>query len=151
MRIDADTSVYGGCFDVEFERSSRNFFDQVRGGRFTLVASAVVARELASSPEHVRDLFDSITEFLDLAPVSDEALALRSAYLDEGILAPASSHDALHVAIASTTRCDAIVSWNFRHIVHAGKMPLYNAVNTLRGWPAIRIHSPPEVLDYERG
>jgi len=30
IRIYADTSVYGGCFDPEFEEASRAFFDQVR-------------------------------------------------------------------------------------------------------------------------
>jgi hypothetical protein len=42
-----------------------------------------------------------------------------------------------------------IVSWNFRHIVHFQKMPLYNAVNALHRYPAIEIHSPAEVIEDE--
>lgn len=149
QRIYADTSVYGGCFDEEFDSWSQLFFDQVRAGRFALVASAVVERELQGAPQPVSEFYRSLSEFVELAALSDEALELRSAYLAAGIVGAASTDDALHVALASTTRCDLIVSWNFKHIVHAGKVPLYNAVNTLRGWPAIRIHSPPEVLHYE--
>ena len=42
-----------------------------------------------------------------------------------------------------------IVSWNFKHIVHWDKMPRYNAVNALEGYPSLSIFSPPEVVGYE--
>ena len=42
-----------------------------------------------------------------------------------------------------------IVSWNFKHIVHCEKIPLYNAVNALRGYTSIGICSPLEVIRYE--
>ncbi len=84
-----------------------------------------------------------------LAVLSEAALELRQAYLDAGIVGPSSRSDALHVAMATVAGCDAIVSWNFKHIVHAGKIPSYNAVNAGRGLGPIQIHSPAEVLDYE--
>ena len=45
--------------------------------------------------------------------------------------------------------CALIVSWNFQHIVHFQKIPLYNAMNTLRGYQQIAIFSPREVIQYE--
>lgn len=42
-----------------------------------------------------------------------------------------------------------IVSWNFRHIVHYQKVPLYNAVNTLHHRPSLEIRSPLEVIEDE--
>lgn len=42
IRVYADTSVFGGAFDEEFQAASRTFFDQVRNGRFKLVTSALV-------------------------------------------------------------------------------------------------------------
>jgi hypothetical protein len=50
------------------------------------------------------------------------------------------------VALATASGCSLIVSWNFRHLVHYQKIPLYNAVNEAQGFPPIAIHSPPEVL-----
>jgi hypothetical protein len=44
-----------------------------------------------------------------------------------------------------------VVSWNFRHIVHFQKIPLYNAVNILKGYDQIGVFSPLEVLSYEEG
>ena len=33
--------------------------------------------------------------------------------------------------------------------MHLRKIPLYNAVNTLRGFAPLAIHSPAEVIEYE--
>ena len=57
VRVYADTSVYGGVLDEEYEAPSRQFFDDVRSGRFGLVVSAIVADELRDAPEPVRALF----------------------------------------------------------------------------------------------
>jgi predicted nucleic acid-binding protein len=149
IRVYADTSVYGGCFDHEFAQASRAFFDQVDEGRFVLVISAHLKEELAAAPSRVQSLFASFepkAQMIDLAP---QALQLRAAYLEAGIVGQRWSADALHVALATTGACTTIVSWNFAHIVHFNKVPLYNAVNELRGFGKIAILSPPEVLGYE--
>ena len=54
IRVYADTSVFGGCFDVEFEAASVRFFEEVRLGRIRLVISDTTALELTEAPEHVR-------------------------------------------------------------------------------------------------
>ena len=59
------------------------------------------------------------------------------------------SDDALHVAVATVSGCSLIVSWNFKHIVHFQKIPLYNAINAIQGYPQIAIFSPLEVIRYE--
>lgn len=151
IRVYADTSVYGGVFDPEFAFHSRMFFDQVRQGRFLLVVSPVVRREIEDAPPQVRAQFVSVIGLSEEATISPEALDLRDAYLTAGILSERSSEDALHVALATLSPCHELVSWNFKHIVHREKGPRYNAVNILRGLPTIGIHSPAEVVKYEEG
>ena len=46
--------MFGGCFDVEFETASEQFFREVREGRFVLVVSDLTVEELADAPENVR-------------------------------------------------------------------------------------------------
>jgi len=70
-------------------------------------------------------------------------------YLDCGVLTPKWADDALHVAIALVSRCDLIVSWNFRHIVHFDKIRKLNAVNMLNGYSPLGIFSPLELIDYD--
>jgi hypothetical protein len=149
IRVYADTSVFGGAFDEEFQKPSRTFFDQVRNGRFKLVTSALVQGEVEPAPKEVRARFDEFLEVVDIAEVSQEALSLKDTYLETGIVTEQSGEDALHVAIATVSRCTLIVSWNFRHIVHFEKIPLYNAVNMLKGYGTIGIFSPLEVIAHE--
>jgi hypothetical protein len=51
--------------------------------------------------------------------------------------------------LATVSRCSIIVSWNFKHIVHFRKIPLYNAINLTRGYSTLAINSPSEVIEDE--
>jgi hypothetical protein len=53
------------------------------------------------------------------------------------------------MALATVAECDVIVSWNFKHIVNFRKIPLFNAVNILKGYRQFAIYSPLKVIDYE--
>ncbi len=114
-----------------------------------LIVSAIVQAEIDPAPHNARELFEEMLAYAEIVEPADEALVLRQAYIDAGILPPASADDALHVALATVSECFAIVSWNFKHIVHFRKIPLYNAVNALHSYHAIGIFSPREVIDYE--
>jgi len=146
----ADTSVFGGVFDEGFDEASKAFFQQVREKHFRLVISPVVQREIELAPEKVRQFFSEMTEYADFIAITKDALFLRQAYLDAGIVTKKSTADALHVALATVAKCQLIVSWNFKHIVHFQKVPLYRAINTVNGYTEINIYSPPEVINYER-
>jgi len=149
VRIYADTSVFGGVFDDEFREASGAFFRQVQEGRFRLVISAVVRRELSGAPLRVRKLYTDMLPEAEIVEVGEDAVRLVAAYLRAGIVSPKWSDDALHVALATVSHCSAIVSWNFRHIVHFDKIPMYNAVNEVNGYRPVAIYSPSEVITYE--
>ena len=148
-RVYADTSVYGGAFDEKFEAASKAFFEQVRKGRFILVTSAVVEQEVQRSPLPVQELFAEFLPEAEMAEASEEVLSLQYGYVKSGVVTEKSLTDALHVALATVNGCQIIVSWNFKHIVHFQKIPQYNAVNVLRGYGNIAIHSPQEVIEDE--
>ncbi len=145
----ADTSIFGGVFDAEFADASSRFLDLVKSGVYELVTSELVREELEAAPERVASLFAQVLPHCELAEIEPDALALRDAYLREGILTEKYMTDALHVAVASVARADLLVSWNFRHIVNFRKIPLYNAVNALHGYGEIEIRSPREVIYFD--
>ena len=147
LRVYVDTSVFGGCFDPEFAAESIRFFDLVRAGRVKVLVSEVVLQELTKAPVRVLGLLRSLpAEALVQLNLSREVIDLRNAYLAAGILDPQWTDDATHVAAATVARADAIVSWNFRHIVRLDKMKAYNAVNLMEGYGVLTIISPREVL-----
>jgi hypothetical protein len=67
--------------------------------------------------------------------------------LAAGVLGAASEADAEHIAAATVAEVDIVVSWNFRHIVHFEKIRGFNGVNTLKGYRALEIYSPAEVVE----
>ena len=150
MRVYADTSVFGGAFDDEFQPVGAQFFDLVRKGRLTLVVCATVRDELEAGPAGVRDLYREMRGLAETVDVPREAVELRSAYIAAGVVSPKCQTDALHVATATVSGCAMIVSWNFQHIVNYRRIPMYSAVNALNGYGPIAIHSPMEVVADER-
>ncbi|MGH8522815.1 MAG: type II toxin-antitoxin system VapC family toxin, partial [Gammaproteobacteria bacterium] len=118
--------MFGGVFDNEFRAPSEEFFEEIRNGRFSLVTSAVVQAEIDPAPQQVKDLFEEMLAIAELIDITEEAISLRDAYLETKIVSANYSDDALHVALATVSECSLIVSWNFRHIVHFEKIPLYN-------------------------
>jgi len=148
LRIYADTSVFGGCFDDEFSDESRRFFAEINAGRFALLVSDSLLAELASAPEEVRQVLRDLSpEQAEVVTLNDEMVNLRDAYVEAGVVGSSSLEDAEHIAIATVAGADMVVSWNFRHIVHFEKIAGYNAVNLLHGYGPLRIFSPREVVE----
>jgi predicted nucleic acid-binding protein len=149
LRIYVDTSVFGGVFDREFTEASDTFWKQTQAGYFRPVISGLVLDEINKAPERVRTFFQQILGTLQTVEATEESLQLRQAYLKAGIVSLKYADDALHVATATVSGCSVIVSWNFKHIVHFQKIPLYNAVNMMNGYGTLTIVSPLEVIKYE--
>jgi len=144
-----DSSVIGGCFDPEFEKWSNGLFRDFHVGTFLPVISEIVDAEMADAPEEVKEKY---AELLALEPefisLTKEASDLAEYYLKEKILSLNYGDDALHIAIATVAQVDILLSWNFRHIVHYGKIRQFNAVNLRYGYNLIQIYSPREVTSY---
>lgn len=150
LRVYADTSVFGGCFDDEFSEDSRKFFEEVRSGRFLLVVSETTLFELKDAPVEVHEVLTRLpAESVEIIEAAEEIAALRDAYVEAGVLNEASSRDAAHVASASVADVDMIVSWNFKHIVHFEKIRGFHAVNLIKGYRMVEIYSPREVVAHE--
>ena len=54
--------------------------------------------------------------------------------------------DAQHIAMATVASVDALVSWNFRHVVNLPRIHQHDGVNAKLGYLSIEIRSPREVL-----
>jgi len=52
----------------------------------------------------------------------------------------------MHIAIASVYGLDAIISWNFKHMVKLRTRREVKAVNLLLGYKEVEIISPQEVI-----
>lgn len=146
-RLYIDTSVIGGCLDDEFANDSIRLVNEAKGKRATFVLSDGVFGELLKAPKQVQDVLNSIPdEAIEVLTETALVAELRDAYLQAKILEPKSRMDAMHVAYATVARVDAIVSWNFKHIVRYDKIRAFNEINLRNGYGILQIVSPKEVL-----
>ncbi|MBI4727010.1 PIN domain protein [candidate division TA06 bacterium] len=148
MRIYVDTSVFGGCFDPEFEIWSNQLIDFFKIGKYTAVISQVSEFELKFAPRHIRQILTGIPiKNLEIAKLTDEARQLSEHYIKEKIVTKKALADTQHIAVATVQQVDLLVSWNFKHIVNYDKIRLYNAVNLKYGYKVLEIRNPRDLTD----
>jgi hypothetical protein len=149
-RIYVDTSVFGGCEDVEFIRHSRRLVAAMANGDYAMVISALPLLELEKAPTAVRAHLERIPESLvEVLSLDSEAEALAAEYIHDGAVGKNERADALHIALATAARVDVLVSWNFKHIVNLRRIHAFNAVNLKQGYPVLEIRNPREVIGDE--
>lgn len=139
LRVYIDTSVIAGCLDDEFSLESNQLMEAIKQEKFILLMSDIIVSELINAPQSVKDILLSIPQrVIEVVKITAEVLQLRNAYINEGVVTSKSINDATDVA-------DAIISWNFKHIVRLDKMKGYNQINLLNGYGILTIISPLEV------
>jgi len=120
--------------------------EAIKQEKFILLMSDIIVSELINAPQAVKDILLSIPQrVIEVVKITAEVLQLRDAYINEGVVTSKSINDATHVAAATIARADAIISWNFKHIVRLDKMKGYNQINLLNGYGILTIISPLEV------
>ena len=146
-RIYTDTSVIGGCLDVEYRVGSSALINAFAVGSEILVISDLTLLELAQAPVAVREVLDRVPEGnRERVDLTESAAALAQAYVKAGVVTRRQLVDAQHIAAATLHRVDVLVSWNFKHIVNLTRIHGYNSVNLRRGHPLLEIRTPLEVL-----
>jgi len=149
QKVYIDTSVLGGYFDKEFDVATRKLFDEVKKGEYKIVISNVTQGELLNAPEQVRTLLNDLSIEYEVIALTDDAINLALEYIRENVVGQTSYDDCLHIAIATISRLDLLVSWNFKHIVNIKRIRGYNGINIKNGYPLIEIRSPKDLIDYE--
>ena len=116
--------------DDEFKEASRELIDKFERGEMVAVISELTTLELHGAPHEVQDLLEEIPEKnIEYVELTEEAADLAKKYISGGVIGIGKLTDAEHIAIATINRVDALVSWNFKHIVNLKRMHCYNAVN----------------------
>ena len=150
QRFYFDTSVFGGLYDTEFEKETTILFEKVALGQIICVYSNLTESELSKAPQPVKDFFrnlkDSQKEVISVTP---EALQLAQTYINENVVGQTSLDDCIHIATATLSKVDILVSWNFKHIVNVYRIRGYNSVNLRLGYSTIDIRSPNEITGNE--
>ena len=146
-RIYTDTSVIGGCLDAELEQASRLLMNAFERGEAIMVLSDLTALELLAAPAAVRAVAERVPDVhREHVGMTSEAVALADRYIAAGAVGMANRIDARHIALATVSHVNVLVSWNFRHIVNLWRIQAYNSVNLREGYSMLEIRTPREVV-----
>lgn len=108
-----------------------------------------VIREISRAPEPRKSQLEELLKEVNplLLEIDLEAEELAERYIKEGVIPERYRGDALHIAVAVINGIEAIVSWNFEHIVKLKTRVMVNGINRLLGYHEIEICSPEEVIE----
>lgn len=151
MKLYLDTSVLGAMFDTDpagRKEMTQLFFQTVRAHKDTLYVSDLVLEEIDRAPNQVRFRLMTLVRRIQPHVLSEshESLSLAQEYIAAHVVPASSRDDARHIAIATLAGSEALVSWNFRHLVNLRRKRLVHSVNIRLGHPLIEIVSPEEVV-----
>ncbi len=152
-RLYLDTSVLG--FAVNRRAPSRRaeanrLLHQIREGRFVGGLSFVTEAEIRAAPPPIAARLKKIVTWSGLRRIRLSARGpiydLAHRYCQAGAIPQEYFEDALHVAVATTWKAHALVSFNFAHLVRLETMVRVNAINRSAGLAEIFICQPSEVI-----
>jgi predicted nucleic acid-binding protein len=149
QRIYIDTSVVGGFFDEEFKEATIKLFERLENNEIIFVVSDLLDLELINAPQLVKEhLLKYSADKFQRVELTEEAIKLSGAYINEKVVGKTSLEDCRHIAIATIHKVDVLASWNFKHIVNLDRIKGYNSVNLRLGYSMIEIRSPKDLVNY---
>lgn len=114
--------------------------------RFELVTSAAVLDELASGDLLISANRLALVQELPLVPIEAPIIEIVETFIQHRLMPVDPSGDALHLALASYSKCDFLVTWNCRHLANASKFGHIRRVNTLLGLYVPSLVTPLELM-----
>jgi len=152
LRLYLETSVWNFYFanDAPEKRDiTKEFFENIKQGRYEIFISQTVLNEIDRANEHKKDqLMELIKKHqpqeLD---ITQEIADLSKEYIFQRVIPEAKVEDALHVAVSTVYEMDALISWNNKHLANLYKMEKMNGVNLKKGYTKhLEIITPMEVI-----
>ena len=142
-----DTSVPSFLFaddSPERREVTIQFWDILKLGLYDIVISEVLLTEISRSEmPSSQELEDRLSELVvEIVSVNEDIFTLAQKYLDEGIIPQKYQDDALHIALATYYEADALISWNFKHMVKLKTIRGVNGINKMLGYKELEILTP---------
>ena len=129
---------------------TRSFFERFENNELIFVVSDLLDVELIRAPKNVKELLHNYSaDKFERIELTEDAIKLANTYIEEKVVGKTSLEDCRHIALATISKVDVLVSWNFKHIVNLERIKGYNSVNLRLGYQMIEIRSPQDLIKYE--
>ena len=150
-----ETSIPGFYFEtrlgaqLQARREWTREWWEVARLRDDLVTSMWVLVELDQTPEPKRSECINLLERIRLLETDPQIDRMVETYIQHKVMPADADGDARHLAVATFWRCDALATWNCRHIANAKKADHIHRINDMLGYPTPQLITPLELLEVE--
>lgn len=142
LKIYLDTSVLSAFFDMRKPArqlmTQKWFQNDLKS--FSGFISTLVLEEINAHPDGaIKDemLFLVNRHAIRVLEIDEDILKIAAEYRKKVI--PREINDSIHLAVAAYYKLDAVVSWNFKHIVNLKTIKSIHDVNQLQGLTPVEI------------
>lgn len=149
IKIYLDTTIPNYVYAVhipEKQLLTIKLFNEIRKGKHRAFVSDIVLGEIQKAEKSLRNKLLKQIKNIEILRPTEEVETLARNYIDNKIISPTYADDARHVAIATINNMDAVISWNYDHLVSLSKVKKINVVNEVMGYKHIEIVTPREVV-----
>jgi predicted nucleic acid-binding protein len=146
-----DSSIFGYAANEKAGEKYTNaniLLKQINDGKFEAYASDVTIKEIEQSPNWIKDKVKEKFNNTNLSIISidSEVIELARKYTGNKIIPKEKLDDACHIAIATINQLDAVVSYNYHHMVRLDVKLGVNRTNKANNYLEVDICSPEEVI-----
>jgi len=122
---------------------------EYRRSDFDLYISQLVIQETSAGDEQAVQRRLQVVEGLPLLQLSEEAVTLARALIDDGALPAKAVGDALHIAVATVHGMDYLLTWNLKHLANASIRSAIEMTCRTQGYEPPVLCTPEELLEEE--
>lgn len=145
-KLYVETSVINGplSLDSRIVLVSSAFWDRVEAGELEAHVSSYVLFEIGRTADGARRdrLLDITSLCISDAPSGPRVEAVAQEYVARGMIPPNYIFDAYHIASASLGEFEALVTWNFEHMLRDRTERLLEIINREKDIHIPRLRSP---------
>jgi len=150
LKIYLDTTIPNFVFNphtLDKQEAAKRLFEEIKTGKFETYISQVVIDEVEDALEPKRSKMLELLKGTEILSINMECEELAEEYMAKEIIPRENKEDALHIAIATYYELDALVSYNFEHIVKLRTKKEVPVVNMfVGGYKTPDIITPEEVI-----
>ena len=127
------------------QQATRDWWEQRRGIFQCVTSDETLAESARGDAEQARRRHAALATIPAL-PITTEVANLAVEFLRTGSLPAAAKSDAIHLAVATITRADYLLTWNCRHLANAQILRRLEREAIRFGWALPTVCTPPELM-----
>jgi hypothetical protein len=114
--------------------------------KYQCIASEEVVREAMLGDTRMAQSRIKVLQELQIVGITAEVEAMAATFMATGALPPTMRPDATHLAAATLSGADYLLTWNCRHLANAHVLRRLQKEAERRGWPLPGVCTPLELM-----